>query len=467
MLRVRAVSPPAPPRGPILDIGRRLRNVAALVVLVAVTTVSRGAHATPAQPPRSGDDPFVAVLTFTPGEHPFLLFGHSAIWVHDPRQPESEDVDLAYNFGTFDFGSPTVVPRFLSGRLTYWLSIATIDWTLATYGAEHRGIRAQLLRLDPTERDELIRSLTVNAQPANRNYRYDFVRDNCSTRVRNAIDVATSGRFRIQTQSRPGSTWRDQILRMASRDTPVFIGLDLLLSSEADAPISAWDEAFVPDRLQQEIALLNVSTSQGDMPLVEREVDLLSGGLQPPRSRPHWTERYVLTGLVVGVVLLVLGYARRARTIAHLALGAITAVLGLVAGLTGMAMLWFWVGTNVRLTHHNENLLLALPWSLGLIPVGLTIARGQPRFRTFARLIATSHVVAAAVLAISKIGPWSTQQNHGVIAMMTPIWVALAIALRRVHFTGVTGPAGGLASADPAGLGGGGGALRSAGGGPP
>jgi disulfide bond formation protein DsbB len=407
------------------------------------------------------------VLTFTPGDHPFLLFGHTAIWVHDPRQPLSEDVDLAYNFGTFDFGSPAVVPRFLAGRLTYWLSIATLDWTLSTYSAEHRGIRAQILRLDPENRDDLIRTLTINARPENRNYRYDFVRDNCSTRVRNAIDVATSGRLRLQSQSRPASSWRDQILRMASRDTLAFIGLDLLLSSEADTSITAWDEAFVPDRLQQEIALVSVVTSQGELPLVERDVDLLPGGTSPPRARPQWFQRYAATGVVGGAILLVLGYARRATRLAHFALGTLTAAMGLVAGLTGMLMLWFWVGTSVRLTHHNENLLLALPWSLGLIPVGLTIARGQPRFRTFARLIAISHVVAALLLALSKLGPWSTQQNHGVIAMMTPIWIALAIALRRVHFTGATGPAGGLASAEPAGLGGGGGALRSGGGGPP
>ncbi|MFO0660066.1 MAG: DUF4105 domain-containing protein [Polyangiaceae bacterium] len=437
-------------------------RVAALLLSCGALLSSTHASATPATP-TGGDEPFVALLTFTPGEHPFALFGHTALWVHDPRQPHAEDIDLAYNYGTFDFGSPTVVPRFLSGRLSYWLSIASLDWTLSTYGSEKRGITAQILNLDPTVRDDLIRKLSFNAQPEHRSYRYDFVRDNCSTRVRDMVDIALAGRLRAATQSRPASTWRQQILRMASRDPLTYIGLDLALSAEADQPITAWDEAFLPDRLHDEITRLATKEPS----LVDREVGLLSGGTPAPSAAPSWLSSYVLTGLVGSFLVLGFAYTRRAKRLAQIALGLTTTALGAFAGASGFAMLWFWIGTNVRITHHNENLLLMLPWSLGLIPVGLTIARGRPRFRAFAKLIASSLVVSSTLLALIKLTPFSTQQNHGQIALWLPVWYALAIALRHVHFVGEAGApgAGGLASLAPDA--GGGGALRSGGGGPP
>ena len=59
------------------------------------------------------------MLTFGPGDHPFFKWGHIAIWVHD----EDKHVDPVYNFGTFYFDSPLLIPEFLKGRLKYWLSI--------------------------------------------------------------------------------------------------------------------------------------------------------------------------------------------------------------------------------------------------------------------------------------------------------------------------------------------------------
>jgi hypothetical protein len=42
----------------------------------------------------------------------------------------------------------------------------------------------------------LANSLRENARPENREYLYDYFRDNCSTRVRDAVDRAVGGRVR-------------------------------------------------------------------------------------------------------------------------------------------------------------------------------------------------------------------------------------------------------------------------------
>src|SRR6185436_14503495 len=97
-----------------------------------------------------GDDLTIYALTFGPGDHPFFKFGHNAILVQ-PRQGEG----LVFNFGTFSFDQPNLIPKFLRGRLMYWLSVSPVEQTLYSYEPSNRTIEAQELDLTPAERREM------------------------------------------------------------------------------------------------------------------------------------------------------------------------------------------------------------------------------------------------------------------------------------------------------------------------
>ena len=58
-----------------------------------------------------GDPLQVFVMTMGPGDHPFLRFGHDAIWIRD----RAARTDKVYNFGTFRFDSPRLILDFLDG----------------------------------------------------------------------------------------------------------------------------------------------------------------------------------------------------------------------------------------------------------------------------------------------------------------------------------------------------------------
>src|SRR5689334_17904753 len=91
------------------------------------------AAAVPSPPtPIAADELTVGLLTFGPGDHPFFKFGHNAIWVHD----SVKRVDRVYNFGTFFFDSPLLIPTFLKGKLKYWLSVDALNSTIAIYRYE-------------------------------------------------------------------------------------------------------------------------------------------------------------------------------------------------------------------------------------------------------------------------------------------------------------------------------------------
>ena len=68
--------------------------------------------------------------------------------------------------------------------------------TSEQYRRANRSVWVQELEMPPARRLELQRFLEWNERPENRFYHYDYYRDNCSTRVRDALDRALGGRIR-------------------------------------------------------------------------------------------------------------------------------------------------------------------------------------------------------------------------------------------------------------------------------
>ena len=112
-------------------------------LLAAAAAVTLFAPAARAEP---GEDLTISMLTFGPGDHPFFKFGHNALWVQ-PRNGQG----LVFNFGTFAFDQPNLIPKFLKGRLMYWLSVSPVERTLHSYESSNRTIEAQELDLTPAE----------------------------------------------------------------------------------------------------------------------------------------------------------------------------------------------------------------------------------------------------------------------------------------------------------------------------
>lgn len=263
----------------------------------------------------------ISLLTFGPGDHPFYKFGHDALLVHHAREGRDARDDV-YNYGTFDYRSPTLISDFLKGRLRYWLSVQSLAATVAQYRAENRSILAQELALTPEQRRALADRLAHDALPANRYYRYDYYRDNCSTRVRDAIDTAVGGRLRAASAGPASLTFRGHTERLTADDVPVYLGLDLAMGDVIDEPITQWEEMFLPSMVEERVrhvgnvgnvGNVSPSTPAADVPLVARETLLLDAHRAPLReSPPRWGVRMGLIGSALGFALAALG-ARRAR----------------------------------------------------------------------------------------------------------------------------------------------------------
>jgi len=375
-----------------------------------------------------GDDLTISMLTFEPGDHPFFKFGHNALWVQ-----QRDGQGMVFNFGTFAFDQPNLIPKFLKGRLMYWLSVSPVGPALYSYEASNRTIEVQELDLTPAERYGLYRRLVDNARPENREYLYDYFWDNCSTRVRDAIDLTVGGKVKAVAQGPASMSLRANALRMTSDLPWEYVGLHFGLGSPTDRPMTRWQEAFLPEKLRDLLRTVRVERDGVSRPLVKSERVMFAAARPPkPDHPPRWTHWFALVGLASGAALALLGLAARRRPVARVALGLICSLLGLVLGLLGLILLALCLLTNHKAAHANANILQCAPWAVALLPLGIGVALGWQKAGRRAYWVAVSAAVLALVGVVAKVLPGVTQDNTAFIVLFVPLWLGMAWGLRQV-----------------------------------
>jgi len=432
---------PQPPRPTRLScpIGRAF--VVAFVLLLS--TGPEPLHAqTVAPPPPVSDDLEVWLLTIDRGEEIWEMFGHNAILIRDPATLD----ELAWNWGLFNFEDVDFIPRFLRGTMRYTMGPIEADHLLESYAAADRTIYANRVNLTPEQARELDAFVRWNFQPENRAYIYDYFRDNCSTRVRDALDLVLDGAIR----SRFGEldtprTWRWQARRMVQTVTWVDQGLSFLLGLRGDRAITAWEAMFLPVELMNYLESMQVAGPEGTMrPLLgPREVIYQSRGTPTPAAAPGFSPVWLLLGLAVGALLLAAGAgsggSERIRRLAPTLGGA---AWGIFTGLLGLILVSAWFTDHVFI-HLNMNLVQANP--LGLVLAAFLIRlvlrpegwKGTPGRAAVGLAIA---VAGLAVLgALLQLVPALRQGNAEVLAVTLPIHLSLAASLFAVRSTLTSG----------------------------
>jgi hypothetical protein len=393
--------------------------------LLLAPAVVRGA----VQSPEPGSELRVYLMTMGPGARVWERFGHNAIWIHDPASAP----DTTYNYGLFDFRQENFLLRFIRGQMWYWMAGFPAEPYLQTYVRDDRSVWLQELNLPPAARLQLRDFLRWNEQPEHRFYRYDYYRDNCSTRVRDALDRFLGGAILAQTGGIPtGTTYRFHTQRLTANDPPVFTGLLLALGPGVDRPISAWEEMFLPMALREHVRRVMLRSPDGTVvPLVASERTLfVSTAPQPPPAPPAWLPRYLLLGALLGALAALLGRAASPRRRwARYALAGLVAVWGVVGGLGGVVLTVLWGLTDHAMSYRNENLLQLNPLLLALPPLMLLGLAGVPRAAPWARAVAWTLAGLSLAGLVLQVLPGLDQVNGPVIALLVPIHTGVAMGL--------------------------------------
>lgn len=400
----------------------------ALLVIAALAAPPVVAAPAPLEP---GSDLTVYLMTFGPGREVWERFGHNAIWIHDA----THGTDEAYNYGLFDFRQENFILRFVRGQMWYWMAGFSSESYIRQYERDNRSIWVQELDLTPAARLELQQFLEWNEQPEHKFYHYDYYRDNCSTRVRDALDLVLGGAIQRQTAELPtGATFRFHTQRLTANDPLIFTGLLLALGERVDRPITAWEEMFLPLAMREHLRKVSVAGPGGaPVPLVKSERTIFeSSAPVPPTSPPNWIGAYLAIGIAIGAGAWILARQSRSSGPARTAFLGLAGGWTLLAGLAGLILAGLWGLTDHAMAACNENLLQVNPVSLTLLPLLPRISRGKgqsPSVSTLANGIAALSLIGLALQVL----PWFQQVNGPVIALAVPAHLGIAAAVRRLR----------------------------------
>ena len=346
----------------------------------------------------------VGLLTCSPHNEVYSLYGHSALHWHDLRTGQH----FVFNYGVFDYRKPHFVWRFMMGQTDYMLECTTnlARWCdyYRKWGSE---VKEQVLNLTPAEKRNLEKALALNLRTPE--YRYNFFFDNCSTRPRNIIEKSLEGTVTYDEHTEyEGTSFRKLIHECTEGHPWAAFGNDLLLGVNADRTISQRERQFLPRQLSWDFDHAQVERSGKKEPLVLRTTILVAKGEQP-LEKEFPLSPLACTLLLLIVSIAIAAYEMRSKTICiwwDIALMTTTSLAGCI--------LLLMVFSEHPATSLNLQLLILNPLPLLFIPA---VARRKPT-----RWHAIMAVLALLFLAGSLLQDYAEGMEIVALCLLTRYW---------------------------------------------
>ena len=294
----------------------------------------------------------VSLLTIAPGTEIYSLFGHTAIRIKNVKSEE----DITYNYGTFDFNTQGFIIKFLRGKLPYQLAKAPFENFMYEYNETKRSVTEQVLDISQEEADLILKFLENNALPENKDYLYDFLYDNCATRVRDVFNNHLP--ISIVDENGGSKTFRNMLHEYLGNYPWTRFGIDLIVASPADKITDVQSQMFLPDYLA--LHMTNATTGQEQLKkytfMPNRQLLFFEQG----QDQKHiFTPFNIFLG--ISILLLVL-YFTKFKAVAF----GLLSLSFVIFGIGSMVILFMWFGTDHQTTKVNFNLIWLSPLYLFL-----------------------------------------------------------------------------------------------------
>lgn len=359
----------------------------------------------------------VSLITCWPGTEVYELCGHEAVRVRGMLN--GRDIDMVWNYGTFDFDQPNFIFRFVKGETDYKLSSYPFKYFMPEYEAAGRRVVEQDLNLTQQEAKDLLSHLTYEALPQNATYRYNYVKDNCATRVINVIDRSV-GQPVIYPDSIHYGTFRNE-MRAYHRDYPWYqFGIDLALGSGLDYPLKGKEEMFVPLEMMRKAE--NAHLPDGRKLVAETRV--LNAGVEDATLGPtsFWVSPLAVALYLLAITLVLCWLQWHKRTIWKL----LYSIWFGVSGLAGCLIAFLVFVSSHEAT--SPNLLL-----LWLNPLQLVIALGVwwRKWRSAVTAMIYVNIILIGVLMI--VWPFQPQSANPAFFPLMGVTLALSICYAIIY----------------------------------
>jgi hypothetical protein len=379
-----------------------------------------------------GDYLTLKIAVMGPGDELYFWWGHIALVIEDSLRGEAQ----FYDYGLFSFENEHFFLNFATGRLLYSCGVSPAERNYQAYRRTNRDITLYTLDLPPARREEVWRFAETNVLPENKDYYYHHFRDNCSTRIRDIIDLATGGQFQERFGQAPGRFTLRQHVRRHTWFAPFSDWiLNFWMGQGIDTPITVWEEMFLPSEVGRRIRDFEYTDDEGlRRPLVSG-TEILNRAVNRPIVREvplrQWVRELIL-GLFLAACVAGLSLYKGLRPgLGEAAWGIAQAIFGLFFGIAGTLLAFLSFFTDHDYTYHNINVLFVNPLFFAALAGGLRYAfasRSDRRRLEFLLKCFWTYVFAAGFLTMPiKLLPFFWQQNQVTQALLLPPAFAMSL----------------------------------------
>lgn len=342
---------------------KQLKNFFRTLIVLFCIISATSAQAQQELEPEYLDSVEVSLLTCSPHEEIYSLYGHSALRWHDLHQegPRAGE-DLAFNWGIFNFDKPYFVARFVFGLTDYELGVIPYQAFCSYYEQWGSSVTEQVLNLTNEEKQKLKEALANNLLPENRIYRYNFFYDNCSTRPRDIVEKCINGKVEYAQRNDYTPSYREMVGYCTRNHPWATFGNDILLGIKADWDTDLRQQEFLPGNLLYDFDRAQIYSDGTYRQLVSERRMAVNPGVQIiEEDFPLTPMQCALILLAITIGISIFDWKRKKRSAWY------DTILFLMQGLAG-CVLFAMLFSQHPTTSTNLQILLINPVALGFIP---------------------------------------------------------------------------------------------------
>lgn len=305
----------------------------------------------------------VSLLTCSPHEEIYSLYGHSALRWHDMHQsgPDAGS-DIVFNWGIFNFNKPYFVLRFVFGLTDYELGPIPFQPFCSYYQQWGSSVTEQVLNLTNEEKMRLKAALAENLKSENRIYRYNYFYDNCSTRPRDIVEKCLNGKLEYAQCEDYTPSYREMVSQCTRNHRWATFGNDMLLGIKSDFKTNMREQEFLPENLMYDFDHAQIYAAGAYRPLVkERRMPVMPGVQVIEHDFPLTPMECALILLALTLIIMFIERKTGKRQIWY------DVLLMTIQGLAG-CVLFVMLFSQHPTTSTNLQILLLNPLPLFFIP---------------------------------------------------------------------------------------------------
>lgn len=297
----------------------------------------------------------ISLLTCQPHDEIYSLYGHTAIRYHDLRKG---GIDVAFNYGVFDFKKPLFGLRFVFGLTDYEFGAYPYRFFQEEYRRFGSMVTEQVLNLTDEEKAILQQALAENMEDENRVYRYNYFYNNCTTKARDIIEKSINGKIEYESRDDYAPSYREMVHEM-TRDNPWSrFGNDLLLGIQADSKTNMRQQEFLPYNLMYDFDHAQIYLYGQYRPLIkERRIAVPAGVQTVKQGFPLTPLECMIILLGIGLIIFLIEWKKRIAFVAW------EVLLMLITGIIGIVLFLMLFSQHPTVSLNLQFILLnPLPW---------------------------------------------------------------------------------------------------------